>query len=183
MLVRALVERGCRRIVQIVAPKHRTGWWLPRRTGYESAAAACGIPVLPPTVVPTPTHLNDPAGDEEAFADIVRHYAGYLVEHLCGDARADAILAASDASVAALAEACRLFGLEPNRDVLLAGFDNLLEGHWTYRVRPFKPTFTIDKQNFQIGLTMADLLSRRVEGQLQGPPQSTWIVPQLIEVR
>ena len=53
----------------------------------------------------------------------VRGIAGALPEHLCRADRIDALLLATDAHAVQAAAALRLFGLVPNRDVLLAGYD------------------------------------------------------------
>ncbi|MEM6315943.1 MAG: hypothetical protein AAF743_17770, partial [Planctomycetota bacterium] len=87
-----------------------------------------------------------------------------------------------DAIVPAVARACRLFGLEPNVDVLLAGYDNLMDGHWALAHEPVGPVVTVDKQNFEIGRRLVRTLIVRLAGEL-GPadePHVEFVTPKLL---
>lgn len=181
LLVEALIRSGRRRILQIAPRSAGIDWWPSRRAGYESAMAEAGLQPLPPLHVSPPPALNAAVGDSIRFEGIVRHYAGYLVEHLASPNRVDAIMATSDAGVPVIARACELYGLQAGSDVILAGYDNFIEGHWAFNEYPVRPSFTIDKQNFEIGRAMVRMLFDRLEARLEIAPQTAWVEPRLVD--
>lgn len=172
-----LIERGRRRILQTaVAPA--TGYWFAaRRAGYERAMNEAGLKALPMLTTP-----KFPVGDEAVFADGVRHLSGYLIEHLSGENRVDAIMASTDADVFGLAAACRVFGLNPNQDVLIAGYDNYWAEWPARQFEDFAPIVTVDKSNAEIGAAMVELALARIEGHLPQQPQRRVVAPRLIEI-
>lgn len=172
-----LIEQGRKRILQTaVAPA--TGYWFAaRRAGYERAMNEAGLEPLPMLTTP-----KFPVGDATVFADGVRHLAGYLVEHLSGENRADAIMASTDADVFGLAAACRVFGLNPNQNVLIAGYDNYWAEWPARQYEDFAPIVTVDKCNAEIGAAMVELALARIEGHLPQQPQRRVVAPRLIEI-
>ena len=72
-------------------------------------------------------------------------------------------------------------GLEPNRDVLIAGYDN----YWAEceeRVHePSIPLVTADKRNREMGQAMVEALFERVHNP-SAPPQSRFLAPQIVAV-
>ena len=176
-VTRFLIERGRRRILQTAVAPGTGYWYAGRRAGYERAMREAELELLPMLTVP-----SFPLGDETVFADGARHFAGYLVEHLTGANPVDAIMASTDADVFGLAAACRVFGLVPNRDVWISGYDNYW-AEWPAReFEPIAPVVTVDKNNLALGAAMVELVLERIEGQLPPQPQRRVVAPRLVEV-
>ncbi|MEM7809509.1 MAG: LacI family DNA-binding transcriptional regulator, partial [Planctomycetota bacterium] len=183
LLVDELVTRGCRRIVQIAPRNSSLPWWPMRRVGYEQAMRRHDLQIRPPVEVRPPLHWVPPDARPDDFDEVSRNIAGHLIEQLTGPDRADALLVPGDALVPVVARACRLFGLEPNRDVLLAGYDNLLDGHWALEHEPTRPIVTVDKHNFDIGRGLVRTLTARLAGEfgpIDGEPHTEFVEPKLV---
>ena len=119
--------------------------------------------------------------DRTAFANAARVYAGFLIEAFRDPAqRPDAILLSSDGVGYALTAACRLLGVEPGRDVLLAGYDNYWEFCPERAFGDFVPAATVDKHNLRIGRELADLLHARLQGALPRGRQQRLVPPTLV---
>ena len=133
----------------------------------------------PETPVLCPAFQKHP-DSESTFENESRAFAGCLVDRLVCANPADAILVHSDGDVSRVAAACRLCGKEPNRDVLLAGYDNYASA---IRSKPFMaglPLATIDKKNFRAGEAMVRLFMDRIGNKLPPEPQIRIIQPELI---
>ncbi|MEM6313866.1 MAG: GntR family transcriptional regulator, partial [Planctomycetota bacterium] len=139
MIVDHLAALGCQRIVQVKPRSESFPWWLERRRGFEEAMQRHGLAVTQSVEIRPPTHWIPPDVVPDDFDEISRNFAGHLIEQLTGPDKVDALLLPGDAIVPAVARACRLFGLEPNVDVLLAGYDNLMDGHWALAHEPVGP--------------------------------------------
>jgi DNA-binding LacI/PurR family transcriptional regulator len=108
-----------------------------------------------------------------------RLIAGYLAEHLSKDP-VDAIMAATDGEVSAVAGACRLLGKEPNRDVLIVGYDHYWEDILEREFEPTAPLATVDKRNHDIGAELVRLLQERIGGSLPAEPQCRVVPSELL---
>lgn len=157
-----LIARGCRRILPLWRFPGRPPWIQRREAGYRSAMQAAGLEPL--TAVRTGDLPGDNSGDHDAFMRSVRGIAGALPEHLCRHDRIDALLLATDAHAVQAAAALRLFGLVPNRDVLLAGYDATWPWERSRRLEPQGPLVTCDKD--EAGL--AEAITARVVHRLAG---------------
>lgn len=176
-----LLGQGLRRIVQ-VWPEQPSSYWLRgRREGYERAMRNAGVAPLAPVWVP---HLKQEEsgspGSAERFEARKRHLAGHLVEHLSGPERVEALMMASDGEIFPASAACRLFGLEPGRDVLLTGYDNYWSDSGERELEPARPAATMDKHNCDMGRAMMDLLQSRTAGHLAPEAQLLVVPPTLI---
>lgn len=183
-LTRWMIAQG-RRCIMNAWPRPATGYWYaPRQRGYERAMREADLPTHAPILLPSTT-LSDSVQEmqsHETFQARARESASFLIEHLSGPTRADALLLTSDLDVARIASACRLFGLQPNRDVLLGGYD----AYWNRAPRiPWEatqPCVTIDKNHAQSGRDLVQLLLDRVADRLQTAPQHRLTAPTLLEV-
>lgn len=179
LLTRELIARGRRRILCFWQDGLAAPWLALRYRGYQRAMREAGLEPLPIADHPA---IADGARDRTSFDRASKTIAGHLVEHLLGDTPADALLLTSDGNVPYAAAACRLLRKEPNRDVLLAGYDH----YWAdvperqYEATP--PTITIDKQNMQMGEELVALLKQRVAGELPEEPQLRLVSPRLIDL-
>lgn len=175
-LTRWLLGRGCRRILRFWTEAQPDSYWLiDRNLGYEDALREAGLDALPPL------HTNTVASTLPD-ADRARFYAGYLAEQFKRGGAADAIMLANDVLYPPVAAACRLMGLEPGRDVLIAGYDN----NWD-RVRPpaghppeDRPVVTVDKREYEIGRELTTLLIGRLAGTVKGGPVLRTVAPEVV---
>ena len=76
--------------------------------------------------IPAIVHQDPIAHDntEENFKTFMHLSVGQLMPYLSQPRSVDAIMLTSDGVLASTAAACRLFGITPNREVLLVGYDN-----------------------------------------------------------
>lgn len=182
-LTRLLLKRGRKRLLRIWTLDHPQqplpGWLIERNRGFEEAMQESAHPVLPALHVPI--NLRE-ENSEETFNLRRRLLAGFLLEHVTGANRVDAILAASDSVFFPLAAACRQLGLKPGEDIDLVGYDN----NWResiYRTwEPAIPLATVNKNNLSLGHELADLLIARAENKLPAKRQHRLLSPDLVMV-
>lgn len=172
-----LLARGRRRIVQFWPKPWSQYWYAARQVGYARAMTEAGLSPLPPMEFP---YVAAPTEDREVFEYSVKQVTGFMMEHMTPSDRPDALLMGTDREVCYAAAALRRFGLEPNRDVLIAGYDNYWEHCEERRFEPTPPVATLDKQNEQMGRTMVDLLMERIDGSAGPEPVVRVVPPKLI---
>ena len=198
LLAKALIENGCKRPVMIDAAYGSISYWFAeRRRGFERALREAGLEVTPlvethnASLLPhgggVDAFTNEFSNDTEesrrknCFETRARLLASFLISHLQGANRADALLASSDETVPLLMRACRLFGLEPNRDILVTGYDNFWLDIEDRVYEPQPPFLTIDKHNEELGRQMFELLWKRKNGELEATPQREVVSPNLVK--
>lgn len=182
-LVQWLLGRGARRILRVWSHDSRTAQrprWLSRRDeGYQQALAEAGLPVL--EAVEYVRRDLDDLDEPQRFEHRVREVAGRLVEHLAGPEPVDAIMLPTDAAVPEVAAACRLFGRTPNKDVLLAGYDN----NWELcRYRAFEdtpPAATTAHDTARLGQALLQAVVERA-AQPNDPPKRLTLPPAVVAV-
>lgn len=198
-LTSLLLKQGKKRILNVQPLDSTEEWLKQRQAGYERAMKEAGLEAEPPLLVPpielllsTPLLAENPAPgfeisgevlaqDRKIFESRVRALAGYFVEVLTGETPVEGLLATTDRDTFALAAICRLFGKEPNRDVLIVGYDNYFADCEECAVAPFVPFATVDKNNRALGTTMVQLLLDRINERLPDAPQARIIEPQIIQ--
>ncbi|MGA7883777.1 MAG: GntR family transcriptional regulator [Terrimicrobiaceae bacterium] len=183
-LTKWLISQGRKRILRfwqlaVSGPSEVQPWLMQRNAGYERAMREGGIEPLPAVEIFDPGYHNF-NNTEEDFKLQSRLMAGYLVEHLHGPNAIDAIMAPSDAIVGHLCAALRVHGKQPNRDVLLVGYDNMWDDMETRQWEPLGPVATVDKKNLAIGAELMALLKERMSGQLFEQGQRRLVTPELI---
>ncbi|BDI30483.1 hypothetical protein CCAX7_25340 [Capsulimonas corticalis] len=178
-LTQWLIARGRRRILPIMPLTDEFHWGARRIAGYERAMREAGLAPMAPIGNPVP---GDAPVTRAEFDAVTRTRAATLIEVMVGDDACDALLLATDGLVFSYAAACRMFGRQPNRDVLLAGYDNYWEdapereAGW----ETARPDITVDKDNHRIGAELVQLLLDRLEGRLPSEPQLRMIPPKVI---
>lgn len=180
LLVDWLLARGHRRILRLWglnAGPPRPAWLAQRDLGYTRAVTRAGAPVLPAVEYQT---FRVPGDEAQAFQTYARHVAGLLLEHLRGPQRPDAIMVVSDGLAMSAAAACRLHGLEPQRDIAIVGYDNYWADVPERRFEPTIPLATVDKDNLEIGRQLVELLLARARGELPPAPQHRLVSPHLV---
>lgn len=177
-LTRFLIGRGCRRILRFWRFPENPHWVTQRDRGCERALREAGLEIIPPLRTPDLTP-REPTTKEE-FDHLVRIQAGYLSESVCGAASIDGLLAVSDRHAFQAAAALRLLGREPNRHVLLGGYDNTFRHCVEREWESVGPVVTVNKHNERIGQELAKLLKQRLEGRLPGEPQLRVLPEELV---
>lgn len=184
MLTRWLAERGCRRVLRYwpyrIDRIARPPWLGHRDEGYLNAVRELGLPALDSV---EPARPDLPGFEGKALFDMrVRETVGHLVEHVRGPDRVDAILLPTDAFAHEVAAALRLLGLEPNRDVLIAGYDDS-SAHCPERAfEPIGPAVSVMQDGVGLGTAIVDtLLERRRHP--DRPRILRQLKPKLVEAR
>jgi DNA-binding LacI/PurR family transcriptional regulator len=177
-LTRWMIEQGRKRILNLWGASARGSWLDERERGYRRAMNEAGLEPLGIARMEPISRQED----AESFALGARRTAGTLVEHLVGESGVDALLLLTDRDAFYAAAACRLFGREPGRDVLIGGYDNYWRDCAERQFESSVPAATIDKWNDRIGAEAVRLLLERVAGTLPDEPQLRRIEPQLIDV-
>lgn len=177
-LTKWLVGQGRKRILRVWEVPVDRYWLKMRDSGYERAVCEANVDILPAVAINSEARLDIP----EEFPVRVRHIAGYLLEYLRGENCADAILAVNDLDAYAIGEACRMIGVTPGRDILIAGYDN----HWQ-EIKPVSglipPAVTVDNLNHGLGQELVRLLLKRMAGELPENPQRLVFCPKLLVIK
>ena len=197
-LTKLLLARGKRRILNVQPNYLREAWLAQRQAGYERAMQEAGLNPQPALLIPATADLLsmnvvsqkgiqvedvEPAileEDRRTFEEQVRALAGYFVEAMTGANAADGLLATTDRETFTLAAICRLYGKDPNRDVLIAGYDNYFADCEEQAIAPFVPVATMDKNNRALGAAMTQLLLDRTSGILDDAPQTRVVEPRIV---
>ncbi len=177
-LTQWLIRQGKTKILRVWMP-YDIYWLRMRNSGYERAMKDAGLEPLPPVTIDIWTE-DDFTQQLYLYERNVRITGGRLIEYLAGDDRVEAIIALNDGYAYAAAAACRLFGLHPNRDIMIVGYDNFWRGSTERKWDDFVPAATVDKHNPRLGQEMVRLLMDRIEGRLPTEPQLRLIKPDLV---
>ena len=162
--VNKLVEMGRRRILRVwLSPRH--SWIKARDDGYEEGVKTNGIRSLPPVLLPE-LHKRSQIPEQRNFHIRARQYLGFLYDTLKSRERPDAIVVSSDCDIFAVAAACRLFGINPEKDIAIVGFDNYWQTCWERLLEDTVPAFTVDKQNNLWGEAFVQMLIDRAANRL-----------------
>ncbi len=173
LLVDALVERGCRRILQIGhSGLALRGWLEHRRQGYEEALRRHGLSPLAPALT-TPLAA---ATSENSLAHGVAEMRAVLQQAWI-NGPCDAVMALNDHDAAIVARALAELG---HGSVQVTGYD----ARWP-RVPGIErclppPAFTIDPGLQQIGCALTETLLARLHGQLPAERHCRFISPRLV---
>ena len=170
MLTEWLLKRGCRAIAPIFPFPPSDFWMQERQAGYAEAMKAAGLEPLQCAVLGDEA-LRVHAQGERRFR-IYRALALERIMELRRDGGLDAILCLTDEWVSPVIAAIRDLGLEPNRDILVAGYDNITRGNELAVFEATRPAVTIDKHNEKTAADLAALLLARMAGTLPPEPQA-----------
>lgn len=172
-LTRWLLERGCRKIAPLfpVLPSDtQDAFWIGERlAGYEGAMREAGLEPFPCARFGSPLLVG--ADDPERF----RIYVALAFEQISvmrNSGGVDAIICQNDEWAKPPIAAIGSMGLVPNRDILIAGYDNVSSPTSFSAFEPRRPAVTIDKHNEHTAEEMVELLVARIAGDLPDEPQS-----------
>ena len=183
LLTQHLLRAGCRRILPLGGGDF--DWLRERDGGYLAALAESGVGALRRVRYAEKTLRDDGAdrggkGEPENLRARAREITQALRRAGARAGSFDALLLVTDALVFPAILACREMGLEPGRDVRLAGYDGYWQTCWELKHTGCGPEITVDKNNFRAGGTALDLLLLRLEGKLPPAPQRVVIAPELL---
>ncbi len=178
MLTRLMIERGRRRIAYLLPRAENRRDWVHRRLeGYTRAVNDAGIEAVEPILTGP---MTENTSDHDRFEVAVMQMLGYLVDHRQRCGGIDALLTASDAQICIAAAALRKLGLVPQKDVLIAGYDNFWEELPERAFESTTPLATVDKDNVEIGRKLVSLLMQpRNPGE---SPRVEVVSPRLIQL-
>ena len=179
-LTRFLLGRGCQRILRVWGVDTQPYWIKFRDQGHEQAMREAGLEPLPALVVRSASPCTP---DPETFQTRTRQFAGFLLEHLRGPNRPQALIATNDPDAIVTAAACRLLGVDPEKDITIVGYDANWATVKEYEYAPFVPAATVDKINENTGRKLVETLLARLDNQLNPEPvlamsQPTLTVPE-----
>jgi len=176
LLTSELLQRGRRPARFWRRPWDR--WWSEDRSaGYLRAMSEAGhrpFPILEFAPIQTT------ASDREGFEQTSRQLVGFLLEALRGPDRMDALMVTSDRDAFYAAAAVRVIGLEPGRDVVIAGYDDYSDLCAESKFIQLSPRLTINKRNERMGREMLDLLLERVAGKCPAVAVMRTVAPDLV---
>lgn len=179
-LTRWLFAQGCRRIVPFFPSDPVLFWENERIEGYNEAMREAGQKPMPCAVFGD-AELRAQTSGERHFR-VFRALAISKLLELRREGGIDALLCLNDCWVPHVAAAMRELGLEPNRDIVLAGYDN---GSMEALPSPFtceRPAVTIDKHNERSAEDLAALIVARMDGTLPPEPQARIHANELIVI-
>jgi LacI family transcriptional regulator len=154
-LTRWMLAHGRRRLLCFQRFPSRRAWMEARWSGHRRAMAEAGLSPRPLVVTPEITQSAESAED---FASVARLLTGFLMDSVRGSTPIDGILASTDQHAYQVAGACRLLGLSPGTDVLIAGYDHLANRCLEAQYEPAGLAVTVDKDTSGIAARMADML-------------------------
>ena len=178
-LTRWLLARGCRRIVPFFPFEPNNYWQRERIDGYAEAMREAGLEPLPCTVFGDAA-LEVHTQGERRFR-IFRDLAVAKLVTLHRGGAVDALLCLCDVWSQPVIAAIRELGFEPNRDILVAGYDNMTCADELGAVERALPIVTVDKHNEKTATDMVALLLARMAGRLPPEPQSRTHEQELVE--
>ena len=171
MLTEWLLARGCRRIVPFFPVPPATYYWLNERVvGYADAMRDAGLKPLQ-CVVLGDVALEGHTEGGRRFRFFRALALSELVE-LRNGGGIDAVLCLNDDWSKPVIAAIRDLGLEPNRDILVAGYDNATRNGEFDAFERARPAVTIDKHNERSASDLAALLLARMANGLPPQPQA-----------
>lgn len=175
-LTRWLLARGRRRIVPLFPNEPKLFWEHERLAGYAEAMREAGLEPHPVKVFGSPIVAHGRTGEN------LRVNAALAVAALVELRRADgefpdALLCSNDDWAKPVLAAISDMGLDPRRDILVAGYDNMSRGAPANGTAAgcdpaLVPVVTVEKHNERTAEDMADLLLDRMEGALPPEPQA-----------
>jgi DNA-binding LacI/PurR family transcriptional regulator len=169
-LTRWLLARGRRRIVPFFPFIPAKFWGRERLEGYAEAMREAGLEPLPAKT------FSLWGIQAETPAEHFRVHEALAVSALLSLRRdggdPDALLCLTDGWAKPVLAAIRDLGLVPNRDILVAGYDNMTRGAAFDDFEIERPAVTVDKHNERSAEDIATLVAARMDGSLPPEPQA-----------
>lgn len=179
LLAEALLARGCRRPLRVYRGASLPSWLRRRDLAFDAAFREAGVEPLPPLVMPSVVD-DEATASSEAFGVLSHALAGYLAPRLLGAEGIDAMVAAIDQEVPAVAAACRLLSRPPGEAFPISGYDRTWSAGAEGRFDPYEPCVTVDRRNADIGRRLAEVFLDVALGPADGPQRVETVAPRLV---
>ena len=180
-LTRWLLAHGRKRIVPFFPFPPTRFWERERIAGYEEAMREAGLEPAQVTPYGTPGLFDIRTEDRPLLRTSLATRA--LLELKLRDGQLpNALLCLNDNFANPALAAIRQLGLTPNRDILVAGYDN---EPMDPAFAPFEiplPAVTVEKHNERSAEDIAELLLARMAGKLPPEPQARIHAHEIVEV-
>ena len=181
-LTRWLLAHGRRRIVPFFPFAPEKFWERERIAGYEEAMREAGMEPAPCKVFGTPLlGLHQMSENFQAYKSMAVAALVALKRDFGGE-WPDALLCRNDDWTWSVQCAIQELGLEPNRDILVAGYDNMVRKPDFKPIEIPPPVVTIDKHNERSAVDIAELIIARMAGTLPPEPQARIHKHEIVEV-
>jgi DNA-binding LacI/PurR family transcriptional regulator/DNA-binding transcriptional regulator YhcF (GntR family) len=167
-LTRWLLEKGRRRIVPFFPVEDDAYWVGERLAGYAEAMREAKKKPFPCVYFGARGAMDLQV--EERFR-IFTALAMEKLAELRGAGGVDALMCLNDSWARCAIAAISKMGLDPSRDILVTGYDNIGRECLFAEFEPRNPSVTIDKHNEKTAEEMATLLLARMDGKLPPEPQ------------
>ena len=178
-LTRWLLAKGRRRIVPFFPFEEDAYWPRERLEGYAEAMREAKLKPLPCV------YFGSKALSSVAipFPERFRAFSALAFEKLSELRKGgvDALLCCNDGWARCAISAIVKLGLDPARDILVAGYDHSDRTSKFAELEPLGPIVTIDKHNEKTAEEMAALLLARIGGKLPPEPQVRCHPHELVE--
>ena len=169
-VTRWLLSRGCRRIVPFFPFAPERFWERERIEGYSEAMRKAGLEPLP-CVAFGSRDLGFAQTAETFRLNAALALSALMALRREGDGP-DALLCRNDDWTKPVIAAVRDLGLVPNRDIIVAGYDNMDAKGGFAEFEADRPAVTVDKRNGRSAEDIAGLILARMAGTLPPEPQT-----------
>jgi DNA-binding LacI/PurR family transcriptional regulator len=169
-LTRWLIAHGRKRIVPFFPFAPTRFWEHERLEGYAEAMREAGFEPLPSRTFCMPG-IQAPSLSEYFRINTAMALSALIAQRRAGE-EPDAILCPSDDWAKPVIAAVQELGLVPNRDIIVAGYDNMVRGSGFDEFESLRPAVTVDKHNERSAEDLAALVLARMEGTLPPEPQA-----------
>lgn len=180
-LVRWFVAHGRRRIVPFFPFEPTHFWEKERLEGYAEAMRETGLEPAKLAIFATPQLFEIRTADTPLLRTALATAALLALKRRDG-CLPDALLCREDFTAKAALSAIRDLGLDANRDILVAGYDNMVLKPDPVDSFPLRPAVTVDKHNERSAMDIAELLLARIGGTLPPEPQARIHKHELVEL-
>ncbi len=181
-LTRWLLAHGRRSIVPFFPLEPSSFWETERIAGYEEAMREAGLEPLPCAVFGSPSVEAMESSVERFRVRTALAFSALAALRRDGPGP-DALLCSNDDRARSAVAAIRELGLVPNRDILVAGYDNSIRPTVEDPTVSLRPAVTVEKHNERSAEDLAALIVARIDGTLPPEPQAKIHKHELVEVK
>ena len=183
-LTRWLIAHGRKRIVPFFPyPFDPPRFWAQERlAGYAEAMREAGLPPHKEVFFGSALLSDRGWAGEKLRINTAMAVAALSAIRGADGALPDALLCLNDDWAKPALLAIRDMGLAPNRDILVAGYDNVRRDFTPEAVIPFRPAVTVNKHNERSAEDLAALVLARLDGTLPPEPQARIHEHEIVEI-
>lgn len=181
LITEFLIQQGCKRIQYLGADsgtKATTPYWRRQRLkGYQDTMNRNNLTPLPPlNLLPIGAFADTP----ESLSARISSTTGVLHSLAAKKKKPDALMLISDHRYEETAAALRTLGMEPQRDLIVTGYDNTWKEKSSGTSEPTSPAVSTHQNAEKFASEMINLLLKRIQSPVETPPQHIFIKPDLV---